>query len=165
MKFFIVLAVVLLLAAMLKWAFWPGRGLPRSRVRFMRIRLHLRLHPGRGFATTWELWLRWGRLASLRRSGRIRRSLSFVERAGWPQLHSIWLGRAQYRHRLRVPLEEHVLVMAPPRTFKTAFLADVILHYPGPVISTTTKADVFAMTSGIRAALMHSVAARWYLDA
>jgi type IV secretory pathway TraG/TraD family ATPase VirD4 len=119
----------------------------------MRVRLHLRLHPGRGFATTGELWLRWGRLAALRRSGRIRRSLSWWERAGWPRLHSVWLGRAQYRYRLRVPLEEHVLVMAPPRTFKTAFLADVILHYPGPVISTTTKADVFAMTSGIRAAL------------
>ena len=61
------------------------------------------------------------------------------------------MGRAQYRHGLRVPLEEHVLVMAPPRTFKTAFLADVILRYPGPVIATTTKADVFALTSGIRA--------------
>ena len=27
----------------------------------------------------------------------------------------------------------------------------MILHYPGPVISTTTKHDVFALTSGIRA--------------
>ena len=61
MKIAIVLAVVLVLAAGWKWAFWPGRGLPRNRVRHMRIRLHLRLHPGRGFATTWELWLRWGR--------------------------------------------------------------------------------------------------------
>ena len=153
MKIVIILTVVLVLAAGWKWAFWPGRGLPRHRVRHMRIRLHLRLHPGRGFATTWELWLRWGRLAALRKSGRIRRSLPFLERAGWPRLHSILLGRAQYRHRLRVPLEEHVLVMAPPRTFKTAFLADVIMHYPGPVISTTTKPDVYAMTSGIRAAL------------
>ena len=42
----------------------------------MRIRLHLRLHPGRGFATAFGLWLRWGRFAALRRSGRIRRSLS-----------------------------------------------------------------------------------------
>jgi type IV secretion system protein VirD4 len=50
-----------------------------------------------------------------------------------------------------VPLEEHVLVMAPPRTFKTAFLADVILRYPGPVISTTTKADVHALTAAVRA--------------
>ena len=46
--------------------------------------------------------------------------------------HSVFLGRAHYRHGLRVPLEEHLLVMAPPRTFKTAFLADVILRYPGP---------------------------------
>ena len=151
MKLAIVLAVVLVLAAGWKWAFWPGRALPRNRVRYMRIRLHLRLHPGRGFATTWELWLRWSRLAALRKSGRIRRSLSFWERAGWPRLHSILLGRAQYRHRLRVPLEEHVLVMAPPRTFKTAFLGDVILRYPGPVIATTTKADVYGLTSAVRA--------------
>ena len=63
----------------------------------------------------------------------------------------MFLGRAHWRHGLRVPLEEHVLVMAPPRTGKTAFLADVILRYPGPVISTTTKADVFALTAAARA--------------
>ena len=63
----------------------------------------------------------------------------------------MFLGRAHWRHGLRVPLEEHVLVMAPPRTFKTAFLADVILRYPGPVIATTTKADVFALTAAVRA--------------
>jgi type IV secretory pathway TraG/TraD family ATPase VirD4 len=67
-----------------------------------------------------------------------------------PGEHSVFLGRAHWRHGLRVPLEEHVLVMAPPRTFKTAFLADVILRYPGPVIATTTKADVFALTAGVR---------------
>ena len=53
------------------------------------------------------------------------------------------LGRAHYRHRLHVPLEEHLLVMAPPRTYKTAFLADVILRYPGPVIATSTKPDLY----------------------
>ena len=62
----------------------------------------------------------------------------------------MFLGRAHWRHGLRVPLEEHVLVMAPPRTFKTAFLADVILRYPGPVIATTTKADVHALTAAVR---------------
>ena len=62
----------------------------------------------------------------------------------------MFLGRAHHRHGLRVPLEEHVLVMAPPRTFKTAFLADVILRYPGPVIATTTKADVYALTAAVR---------------
>jgi type IV secretion system protein VirD4 len=43
--------------------------------------------------------------------------------------------------------------MAPPRTFKTAFLADVILRYPGPVIATTTKADICALTSAVRAGI------------
>ena len=70
-----------------------------------------------------------------------------------PREHSVFLGRAHYRHGLRVPLEEHVLVMAPPRTFKTAFLADVILRYPGPVIATSTKPDVYALTSAVRAQL------------
>ena len=64
---------------------------------------------------------------------------------------SIMLGRAHYRHGLRVPLEEHVLVMAPPRTGKTGWLARIIMHYPGPVLSTTTKPDVYGLTSGIRA--------------
>ena len=43
--------------------------------------------------------------------------------------------------------------MAPPRTYKTAFLADVILRYPGPVIATTTKPDIYALTSAVRAQL------------
>ena len=43
--------------------------------------------------------------------------------------------------------------MAPPRTFKTAFLADVILCYPGPVIATSTKADIYALTAAARAGL------------
>ena len=152
MKYVIILAVVLTVAALWKWAFLPGRGLPRHRVRHTRFRLHLRLHPGRGFATVGELWLRWGRLAALRKSGRIRRSLSAWQRMRRPRQHSVRVGRAHYRHRLQVPLEEHLLLIAPPRTFKTAFLAHVILRYPGPVISTTTKADVFGLTSGVRAA-------------
>jgi len=40
--------------------------------------------------------------------------------------------------------------MAPPRTYKTAFLADVILRYPGPVLATTTKPDLFKLTSAVR---------------
>ncbi len=72
-------------------------------------------------------------------------------RIAYPGQHSVFLGRAHYRHGLRVPLEEHLLVMAPPRTYKTAFLADVILRYPGPVIATTTKADIYHLTSAVRA--------------
>jgi type IV secretion system protein VirD4 len=153
LKYAIALAILIILAAVFTWAFLPARYLPGNRARHLRIRLHLRLHPGRGFAHTFSLWLRWGRLAVLRRSGRIRRSLPLWYRIAEPRQHSVFLGRANYRHRLRAPLEEHLLVMAPPRTYKTAFLADVILLYPGPVIATTTKADIYALTAAVRAGL------------
>ena len=150
MSDFLVLSVCLLVLAGLRWALLPHGRLPRFRVRYMRIRLRLRLHPGRGHATAGELWLRWGRLAAFRRSARSRWSLPAWRRLRWPGLHSVFLGRAQYRHGLRVPVDEHVLVMAPPRTGKTGLLAGLVLRYPGPVVSTTTKADVFALTSGVR---------------
>ena len=147
----VLLLLVLLVAGFAVWAFLPARHLPGNRARLLRVRLHLRLHPGKGFAHVFSLWLRWGRLAALRRAARIRPSLPLRYRIIDPREHSVFLGRAHYRHGLRVPLEEHLLVMAPPRTFKTAFLADVILRYPGPVIATTTKPDVYALTSAVRA--------------
>ena len=103
LKYAITLAVVLLIAAFASWAFLPARYLPGNRVRSLQVRLHLRLHPGKGFATVIGLHLRWGRLAALRRSGRIRRSLPLRARALWPGEHSVFLGRAHYRHRLHVP--------------------------------------------------------------
>ena len=149
-SYLIVLALVITADVAGRWAFLPARYLPRHRARALQVRLHLRLHPGKGFATLPGLHLRWGRLAMLRRSRRIRPSLPWPVRALFPGGHSVFLGRAHWRHGLRVPLEEHVLVMAPPRTFKTAFLADVILRHPGPVIATTTKADVHNLTAGVR---------------
>ena len=74
-KYAIALAILIVLAAAFTWAFLPARYLPGNRARHLRIRLHLRLHPGKGFAHLFSLWLRWGRLAALRRSGRIRPSL------------------------------------------------------------------------------------------
>src|SRR5690348_11019055 len=150
-KYAIALALVLILAAFAAWAFLPARHLPGNRARHLRIRLHLRLHPGKGFAHLFSLWLRWSRAAVLRRSGQIRPALPWRYSLLDPGEHSVLLGRAHYRHQLRVPLEEHLLVMAPPRTYKTAFLADVILRYPGPVNATTTKADVYNLTSAVRA--------------
>jgi type IV secretion system protein VirD4 len=151
--YFAVLMSGLLGMAVLRWCFAPQSRLPRFRVRYLRLRLHLRLHPGRGHASVFELWLRWGRFAAFRRSGRIRPSLPAGRRLTRPREHSERLGRAQYRHQVAVPLEEHVLIMAPPRTYKTALLASVVLHFPGPVVATTTKHDVFQLTSGIRSRL------------
>ena len=73
-KLAIALVVVLIVAAFAAWAFLPARHLPGNRARHLRIRLHLRLHPGKGFAHAFSLHLRWGRLAALRRSRRVRRS-------------------------------------------------------------------------------------------
>ena len=114
-KLAIALAVVLIVAAFAAWAFLPARHLPGNRARHLRIRLHLRLHPGKGFAHAFSLHLRWSRFAVLRRSGRIRPSLPLRYRFLDPREHSVFLGRAHYRHGLRVPLEEHLLVMAPPQ--------------------------------------------------
>jgi type IV secretion system protein VirD4 len=147
----IVLAVLAATARFLWWAFIPHRRLPGNRVRHNRIRVRLRLHPGRGHATVFQLWLRWGRLAAFRRSDKIRPSLPFWARVMiGTAAYSIMLGRAHYRHAMRVPLEEHVLVMAPPRTGKTGWLARIVMHYPGPALATTTKPDVYGLTSGIR---------------
>jgi len=121
LKYAIALAVVLVLALVFTWAFLPARYLPGNRARHLRIRLHLRLHPSKGFAHVVGLWLRWGRLAMLRRSGQIRPSLPLWYRIAEPHQHSVFLGRAHYRHVLRAPLEEHLLVMSPPRMLKTAF--------------------------------------------
>jgi type IV secretion system protein VirD4 len=152
MKIAVLIAVAGLVLIVVKWAFLHGRRLPRHRVRHMRIRIRLRLHPGKGHATIVELWWRWGRLAAFRRSRRSRASLSLAQRVLAPASeYSILAGRAHYRHALRLPLDEHAVIFSPPRGGKTGWLARVILHYPGPVLSTTTKHDVFELTSGIRA--------------
>ena len=136
----------------IKWAFLPDRRLPRHRVRHLRIRLRLRLHPGKGHATLLELWWRWGRLAALRHGSRTRPGLTLADRILAPASeHSMLVGRAHYRHALRLPLDEHAAIFSPPRGGKTGWLARVILRYPGPVLSTTTKHDMYQLTSAARA--------------
>ena len=133
------------------WAVWPRRRLPRHRVRHMRLRARLRLHPGPGHATVFELWLRWGRLAAARRARRSRRSLPLLTRWFRPSQTSVLVGRAHYGHALRVPVEEHVIYIAPPRTGKSGTLAEIIANYPGPVVATTTRGDLHALTAAARA--------------
>ena len=130
----------------------PTRKLAGNRVRVHRLRIRLRLHPGRGHATVFGLWLRWGRFASFRQSRRARPSLSARERLAHPQEHSVYIGRAHYGHGVRVPVQEHAAVLGPPREGKSGWLAKVIMHYPGSVVSTSSKPDQFMLTSGIRAA-------------
>jgi len=56
--------VIMLTALAAKWAFWPRHTLPRHRIRHMKLRLFLHLHPGPGHATIAELHRHWGRRAS-----------------------------------------------------------------------------------------------------
>jgi type IV secretory pathway TraG/TraD family ATPase VirD4 len=151
MRIAALIAAAGLVLIVIKWAFLHGRRLPRQRTRYLRIRLRLRLHPGKGHATVFELWWRWGRFAAFRQARQTRPSLGLAQRLLAPASeYSVKAGRTHYRHGLRLPLDEHVAIFSPPRAGKTGWLARVILHYPGPVLSTTTKHDVFALTSGVR---------------
>jgi hypothetical protein len=118
-----------------RWAFFPGRRLPRHRVRQLRVRLRLGLHPAKGLATVFELWWRWGRLAAFRHSSRTRPGLTAGSKilAG-PAAYSVLIGRGHYRHALRLPLDEHAAIFSPPREGKTGWLGSVILRYPGAVL-------------------------------
>jgi hypothetical protein len=145
-------AAAVLIAVVASWALLPARTVPRNRVRHMRLRARLRLHPGPGHATTAELWLRWGRLAAARRARRSRPSLPPVHRLTRPSETSVLVARAQYGHACRVPVEEHVIYIAPPRSGKTGTLSGLIARHPGAVVATTTRGDLHALTAGIRAA-------------
>lgn len=121
------------------------------RVRAIRFRLWFWLRPGPGFASLPEVWLRWGRLAALSYGARSRPGMSLGVRltrrtTGFAAL----LGRAQYGRRLFAAFEVHRLVLAPPRTDKTGMLADWILRHPGPVLTTSTRADLHQLTSPSR---------------
>ena len=150
MAAFVVL--VILAGLVLFWRVALSRhGHGWRRVRSIRFRLWLRLRPGRGFASLPELWLRWGRLAALSYGARSRPGLSLPARVTARTTEfAVRLGRAQYGRRLYAAFELHLLVLAPPRTDKTGLLADRIIRHPGPVLTTSTRADLHQLTSPSR---------------
>jgi len=147
----ILLVIAFAAGSLLWWAFWPHRKVSRNRVRHLALRAHLRLHPGPGHANAFELWLRWGRLASWRESKRTRPSLSAWRRFCHPREHSLLLGWAHYFLGVRISVQEHMAVIGPPRSWKSALLSWLIMESPGPVVSTSSKPDIFTLTSGVRA--------------
>ena len=147
----VLLLAALPLLAFLQWALIPRRYIPRFRVATLRIRLLLRLHPSRGFMTLPGLWLHWSRAAALRGSGRVRPGLPLWYRVTHPSSHAVLLGRAHYRHRLWQTIQENILIIGRSRSGKSGWLAKVLIHFRGPVVSATTKPDLFRRTSGLRA--------------
>ena len=150
MAAFVVFVITAALVLFFKFALTKA-GTGWRRVRSIRFRLWLWLRPGRGFASLPELWLRWGRMAAVSYGARSRPGLSLLARLTLPATeYAVRLGRAQYGRRLYAAFELHVLILAPPRTDKTGLLADRIIRHPGPVLTTSTRADLHQLTSPSR---------------
>jgi type IV secretory pathway TraG/TraD family ATPase VirD4 len=145
-----VIALLLLAGACWLWHKMT-KHVARNRVRSFRTRLHLRLRPGHGFATAFELWLRFGRFAMWRKSRRIRPELGAWQRIRHVGEHSAMLGRAQRGQAIRVSGEEHVILTAAPRTGKTGALGAMLTRHAGPAVVTSSKPDLALETSAIRA--------------
>ena len=144
----VVLAVLLMAA---KWCFWPQRRLTADRVRYLHIRLRLKLHPGRGHMTIVGLFTRFGRLAMFTKSHRIRPDLTLRERLRHPDAYSTVLGRGHYRYPVRLDLQTQSAWLSVPRTGKTGALARRIIHHPGAVVATSSQPDLYKLSSGARA--------------
>jgi type IV secretion system protein VirD4 len=150
MKTALLLIGVLAVLGLIVYCARSGGRLPSQRVRSVRMRLHLRRRPGRGFASSFELWWRWGRLAAFRQSRRSRPGLSFWQRVRRPGAYGVFCGRCQRRAGIRMAIQEHLVILGPPRGYKSGFLSRVVMTYPGPVVTATTKPDLFQLTSGVR---------------
>ena len=145
----IVAGVVLLLLAGLSLRFTAFSG---DRIRATRWRIRLRMHPGPGFASFGELWFRWSRHAAISHGRRARPGLRLRHRVRSRTTdYAVRLGRGQWFRRAYARMEDQVLVMAAQRTGKSGIVADRILDHPGPVLATSTRADLYESTAGVRA--------------
>jgi len=144
----IVLAVLAVLAGLvLRFTVFSG-----NRVRSIRWRIRLRMHPGPGFASIGELVFRWSRWSALNHGRRARPGLKLHRRVRTRTTgYAVRLGRGQWFRRVYGRLEDQVLICAAPRTGKSGMVADRILDHPGPVLATSTRADLYESTAGARA--------------
>ncbi len=130
------------------------RAQVRRRVRALRWRTKLRLRPGPGYASLFELVFRWGRLAALHHGGRARPGLGYFARVfRRVTTYSVRLGRAQYGRRCLARMEDQQLIIAPQRTGKSGIIADRLLDHPGPAIVTSTRTDLYELTADARSRL------------
>jgi type IV secretion system protein VirD4 len=130
------------------------RAQVRRRVRALRWRTKLRLRPGPGYASLFELVFRWGRLAALHHGGRARPGLGYFARVfRRVTAYSVRLGRAQYGRRCLARMEDQQLILAPQRTGKSGIIADRLLDHPGPAIVTSTRTDLYQLTASARSCL------------
>lgn len=118
----------------------------------MRWRILFRRRPGPGFATFTELAWRWSKArAALDHGRRARPSMG-----RWACLttrttdYAVRLGRGPWGKRIFTRMQDQTLILAPQQVGKSGMLADRIIDHPGPVICTSTRADLFRNTAGER---------------
>ena len=141
-----VIALVLVLGLTARWTVFSGR-----RIRRMRWRIRLRLHPGPGFATTAELLFRWSRLAALHHGRRSRPGMKIRHRVtSRTTQFAVRLGRAHYARRAFARAEDQTIVLSLPRVGKTGLLADRVIEHPGPAVVAESRSDMYSLTAGHR---------------
>jgi hypothetical protein len=125
-----------------------------NRVRRMRWRIKLRLHPGPGFASHAELAFRWSRLAALGHGRRARPSMKLRHRlVSRTTRYAVRLGRAQWFRRVFARAEDQTIILSLPRVGKSGLLADRVIEHPGPALVAESRSDMYALTAGHRARL------------
>jgi type IV secretion system protein VirD4 len=140
------IALVLGLGLTARWTVFSGR-----RIRRMRWRIRLRLHPGPGFATTAELRFRWSRLAALHHGRRSRPGMKLRHRmVSRTTRYAVRLGRAHYGQRAFARAEDQTIVLSLPRVGKTGLLADRLIEHPGPALVAESRSDMYSLTAGHR---------------
>jgi hypothetical protein len=73
----------------------------KDRTRSVRWRIRLRMHPGPGFASFAELWVRWSRHAAISHGRRARPGLRLRHRLrGHTTDYAVRLGRSQWHRRV-----------------------------------------------------------------
>jgi type IV secretion system protein VirD4 len=121
------------------------------RVRRMKWRTLARTRPGPGFATLPEMWWRWGKLAPVRYGRRTRPSMGLWRRIrARPTEFAYRLGRGPYLRRCYATAEAQPLIIAPPRTAKTGMLGDLVIDWPGAVLTHDTRPGMYFGTAGYR---------------
>ena len=142
--FLSLVALVLLLALFIRCTVFCGQ-----QVRRMKWRTRLRIRPGAGFASHWEITFRFSRLAAVYHGRRCRPDMRFTDRLICPaRAYAVRLGRAQLGRKVYGRGEDQVGIIAPQRTNKTGILADRVYGHPGAAVAVTTRADLYALTSG-----------------
>jgi type IV secretion system protein VirD4 len=121
------------------------------RIRRMRWRIRLRLHPGPGFATTAEVLFRWSRMPALHHGRRSRPGMRLHHRViSRTTQYAVRLGRAHFGLRAFARAEDQTIVLSLPRVGKTGLLADRVIEHPGPALVAESRSDMYSLTAGHR---------------